>query len=228
MSFNPPIIMMGLGFLLFIISVISVLLTYRKFQLAAKIIIITITTYWIISSIYFSYLFTFQGRIVDAETKEPLEGTVVVATWHESTATITGGSTRFKDVRETLTDKNGKWRIRGSKGDRFVAQIFAMIPGIYYTKSPEFIIFKSGYCTWPEGFSIEACKGTIKPNGNDNIWEGDTVELPKLTKKEDRLKAQRVRPSLMDGDRDKLNQIKEFIRLKNEEREYLGLQKVDF
>lgn len=171
---------------------------------------------------------TFHGKVIDADTKEPIEGAVVVASWNESTATIAGGSSRFKDVKETLTNKNGEWKIRGPKGDSFIAQVFAMIPGIYYTKAPEFIIFKPGYCSWPEGFSIKPCKENIKPNGNDKIAEGDIVELSSLLRKEDRLRAQQISISLMDGDRDTLNKIKEFIRLKNEERKYLGLKEVDF
>ena len=176
-----------------------------------------------------SYAATFKGRVIDADTKEPIEGAVVVASWHESTATIAGGSSRFKDVKETLTNKNGEWRIRGPKGDRFIAQVFAMIPGIYYTEAPEFIIFKPGYCSYRAGFGIKACKEKMKVynfTNSDNI--GEVVELPKLTRREDRLRAVGISPSLMNGDEEMLKKIKEFIRLKNEERNYLGLEKVDF
>src|SRR5512139_120753 len=59
---------------------------------------------------------TFRGRVIDYDTKEPIEGAVVVASWLEARQTISGDSTRLKDVKETLTDKNGEWSISGEEG----------------------------------------------------------------------------------------------------------------
>lgn len=171
---------------------------------------------------------TFAGIVVDADTKEPIEGAVVVASWLEETATATGPSSRFKDVKEVLTDKDGKWTIQGPKGRRggHITAIFTFLTGTYYTKPPEFIVFKPSYCSWPNGFGIDTCKGKIRPSGNDKIAEGETIEVPKLTNREDRLMSQRIWPSLMDseGDKETLKRISNFIRLLNEEHRYLGLQ----
>ena len=178
--------------------------------------------------LFFAFMFfsstacatTFKGKVIDADTKEPVEGAVVVASWSESTATITGGSQRSKDVKETLTDKNGEWKIKGPKGDRFIAQVFAMIPGIYYTEAPEFIVFKPGYCSYRAGFGIKACKENMKVynfTNSDNI--GEVIELPKLIKREDRLRAL---PGPIAGE-NSLKKQKEFIRLINEESKYLGI-----
>ncbi len=189
--------MLGLGFLLFIISVLSVLLTYRKLQLAAKIIIITVTIYWIISSIYFTYLYTFQGKIIDAETKEPLEGAVVLASFSEETNLILSTHYECTDVKEVLTDSNGEWKIKGSKGELFIPQLLAMIPHIYYTESPEFIVFKPGYCSYPGGYGINECKiklKTYKTTSSNNI--GEIVELPKL-KDRSREKLMRNNPFIL-------------------------------
>jgi len=168
---------------------------------------------------------TFKGRVIDADTKEPIEGAVVVASWDESTATVAGGSSRLKDVKETLTDRNGQWKIRGPKGDSFIARIFAMIPGIYYTEAPEFIVFKPGYCSYPAGFGIKACKDRMKVynfTNSDNI--GETVELPKLTEREDRLKNL---PGPVSGEGADKKQ-KKFIELINEEHGNLGLKKIHY
>jgi hypothetical protein len=129
---------------------------------------------------------TFRGKVVDADTKQPIEGAVVVASWNEERATPAGPTSRLKDVKEALTDKNGMWIIDGPKGGNVgdIKAIFSFITGTYFTNSPEFIIFKPGYCSWPVGFGIDTCKGKIQPAGSDKVAEGITVELPRLTNRE--------------------------------------------
>ncbi len=166
----------------------------------------------------------FEGKVVDAETKEPIEGAVVVAVWHEETATIAGPSSRFKDVKETLTNKNGQWVMRGPKGIEagYIITIFSFLTGVHFTESPEFIIFKPGYCSWPQGFSIEACKSKLEPAGNGEIIEGKTIELPKLTNKEDRRIASSIWPSLAGGDLETAKKLKNFVKLLDQEEKSLG------
>lgn len=168
-----------------------------------------------------AYTATFKGRVIDADMKEPIEGAVVLAHWDEGKATIAGESTRFKDVKETLTDKNGEWVIEGPRGRRGgnIMAIFTFLTGIYYTQTPEFIIFKPGYCSWPKGFGIDACRGKIKIEGDAKSAEGEVAELSKLTDREDRLRAM---PGIIAG-RNSLEKQKEFIRLINEEGRNLGL-----
>jgi hypothetical protein len=168
---------------------------------------------------------TFRGKVIDADTKEPIEGAVVVASWTEETTTPTATHSRLKDVREVLTDKNGEWSISGPKG-----RANELIPGlslfIPYTKEPQFTIFKPGYCPWPLGFYIDACKEKIKPEGNGRVREGATIELPKLTKTQDRWRAEGVGSDFMTemlGDKQKARKMKNFLRLLNEERRFLGL-----
>ena len=164
---------------------------------------------------------TFKGRVIDTDTKEPIEGAVVVAKWLKERATVAGPSSELKDVKEALTDKNGEWVIKGPKGRSGggITAIFTFLTGIYYTKAPEFIIFKPGYCSWPAGFGIDACKGKIKPAGNDRVADGETVELPRVTNREDRLRAL-PGPVRAEGASEKQ---KEFIKVINEERRFLGL-----
>ena len=165
---------------------------------------------------------TFKGRAIDADTREPIEGAVVVASWHEETATISGPSSRLKDVKETLTDKNGEWVIKGPRGREGgnITAIFTFLTGTYYTRPPEFIIFKPGYCSWPAGFLIDACKGKIKPEGNDKVAEGKTVELSKLINREDRLRAL---PEVIGDGIPFFKKQKAFMRFINEERRNIGL-----
>jgi hypothetical protein len=169
---------------------------------------------------------TFKGKVIDADTREPIEGAVVVAVWHEATATISGESTRVKDVEECLTNKNGEWSIEGPTGKwgGSITAIYTFITGSYYTRPPQFIVFKPGYCSWPAGFGIDSCKGKLKPTGNDKLTDGETVELSTLTKREDRLRAQGIGP-IYDGP-SILKKQQEFIRLLNAERRDLGLSEI--
>jgi len=85
-----------------------------------------------------AYAATFKGKVIDADTREPIEGVVIVAVWHEATATISGESTRLKDVKETLTDKNGEWTLEGPTGKwgGSVSAIYTFLTGSYYTRPP--------------------------------------------------------------------------------------------
>lgn len=149
-----------------------------------------ITLYLLLMFIFFCttvYGETFRGKVIDANTKEPIEGAVVVASWNEERATPAGPTTRLKDIKETLTNKNGEWVIEGPKGrdGGHITAIFTFLTGIYYTLPPEFIVFKPGYCSYPAGFGIDACRGKMKTYNftvSENI--GEIVELPKLTNRD--------------------------------------------
>lgn len=190
-----------------------------------RIVLLLILTVW--GSIYsLAYAATFKGKVIDADTREAIGGAVVVAVWHEATSTISGASTRLKDVKETLTNKDGEWRIEGSAGRSggAITAIYTFFTGSYYTRPPEFIVFKPSYCSWPAGFGIDSCKGKLKPSGNDKLANGETVELSTLTNREDRLRAQGIGP-VYDGP-SILNKQQEFIRLLNAERRNLGLSEI--
>jgi hypothetical protein len=175
---------------------------------------------------------TYQGRVIDAETKEPIEGAVVVAEWWEEKGAFFGSLERLRDVKETLTDRDGKWSITGPESDKkkMVRGMLSVIAIVWAIRDPGFIIFKPGYCSWPNGFSIDACKDKIRPERTDEIMEGKTVEfgLPKLTNREDRLRSQRISPlyPTSDGQTKEKQFLKkqlELLRLLNEERRNLGL-----
>jgi hypothetical protein len=174
---------------------------------------------------------TYQGKVIDAETKEPIEGAVVVARWWEEKGAFLGSVERLRDVKETLTDRDGKWSITGPESDKrkIVRGMLSIIAIVWAIRDPGFIIFKPGYCSWPIGFSIDACKDKIGPERTDQIMEGKTVEFefPRLTNREDRLK---VLPETISSSSEGPREYKkiqkkqmEFLRLINEERRNLGL-----
>jgi hypothetical protein len=55
----------------------------------------------------------YSGRIIDAQTNQPLEGVVVDATWNRVYPNVAGSSSAYYDTRETVTDKNGVFSIPG-------------------------------------------------------------------------------------------------------------------
>lgn len=172
---------------------------------------------------------TYHGRVIDADTKLPIVGAVVVASWLEERGTAAGGTSRLNDVKETLTDNKGDWSIKGPKGTSSeclttVYTIFTFFTGAYYTETPGFVVFKPGYCSFPHGFEIEACKDKMKTYSfGKSEYLGEIVELPKLTGREDRRKNSNI--SLPDN-KNMQKKVINLIRLLDEEDEYLypGLQ----
>ncbi len=81
-----------------------------------------------------SYEGEHKGRVVDAETGEPLVGVVVLGIWQTETPTPGGAVHHFHDARETLTDKNGEFSLHGV-GIRLLSNLLPM----------DVLLLKTGY-----------------------------------------------------------------------------------
>jgi hypothetical protein len=82
----------------------------------------------------------FSGKVIDADTNMPIEGVVVVAEWIPYHVGLgDGGHKSVMEVRETLTDKEGKYTILGW-GPR-------LRPSFTYldNQDPALFLFKKGY-----------------------------------------------------------------------------------
>ncbi len=89
---------------------------------------------------------THHGKVVDAETLEPIQGAVVVTIWRKTRIVfLIASTTDFKDAKEALTDKNGEWAITGPEGDENKAAWLLRFIGVYATTKPQIIIYKPGY-----------------------------------------------------------------------------------
>jgi hypothetical protein len=126
----------------------------------------------------------YRGRVVDADTQQPLEGVVVLGTWSELHPNLAGGSHTFYDARETVTDRNGDFSIPG-QGLLFFSNIEPM----------SVMIFKSGYScidsvAWPSLTLSSYYRDRIK-------WEGDKAIFPlkRLTLEERKRQGSPSRPS---------------------------------
>lgn len=82
----------------------------------------------------------FKGKVIDAETKEPIEGAVVVVTYTKETMGIPHKYSSIIDVRETLTDKNGEF---------YIPSYTTLIQPLSFEEWTRFIILKPGYGSFP-------------------------------------------------------------------------------
>jgi hypothetical protein len=148
-----------------------------------------------------------KGKVIDAETKQPIEGAAVVAVWEREYAGPAGTVSHFFDARETLTDKDGNFEIPSLS-----ALSIPLIRNIY---GPRVTIFKPGYGSFP-WHQISPQKDLL------TVFEGkgSVVELPKLTDSNERVKSLDSAESTIDDI--PLGKIEKFIILIDEENKNLG------
>jgi hypothetical protein len=166
----------------------------------------------------------YKGKIIDAETKEPIEGVVVSFYYMTNTYDIGGGGTRVIHTKEALTDKNGEF---------VIPPYTTPISPFTTSDAAECIIYKPGYASYPNGvhfcgygpeiyFSNEKaglqaeCKnfGNFKPY----TYTFGILELPRLNTREERLRAMRIEPSNCDS-----KDLPYLYQLINEERKGFGM-----
>ncbi len=112
----------------------------------------------------------YKGKVIDAETGEPIEGAAVLGVWYTEAATAGGTVSTFYEARETLSDRNGEFTIPGI-GVRLMSNITPLYANI----------FKAGYEYLKR---VEWDTSRKEPPLNPaSRWEGDKaiVPLKKLT-----------------------------------------------
>lgn len=136
----------------------------------------------------------FKGIIIDIETKEPIEGAVVVVIYYKSLMISgpAGGHRSMLDIRETLTDKNGEF---------YIPSYTAIIQPLSEEDKANFIIYKPGYANIGEinlegtfsGQETRDYEGAMSWNKELKFKysAAGVVELPKLTTREEMDKARR-------------------------------------
>ena len=151
----------------------------------------------------------YEGKVIDADTGQPIEGVVVLATWSRVTVTPGGGVSSYYDAMETVTDNNGEFKIKGL-GLLVLSNI----------EPPYMTVFKAGYLYdnlfWIPGESSLYSK--IK-------WDGKRAIIPlkKLTMEERR---KQLGPSEPPDEAPK-EKIKLILREINKDRKEQGLGPID-
>ncbi len=160
----------------------------------------------------------YHGTVIDADTKEPIQGAVVVAVYSAGCLRPVEGYSKTLGARETLTDVNGA----------FHTPLFLTASSPHCFRSfTDFIVFKAGYgySPIPYLFSFPGSIPLDRPYDyydfysltdiEDLFRKGVVVELPGLKTAEER------RGAVPDIDRDFEMDVPELVKATEAETEYL-------
>ena len=109
----------------------------------------------------------YEGRVIDAETGEPIERVIVLGTWCKEHITPGGAVSEYYDARETVTNRNGEFSVPG-QGILIASNVTPL----------NVLIFKAGYeylqTTWL-GLKVD---GILRQRVK---WEGNKAIIPLKT-----------------------------------------------
>jgi len=150
-------------------------------------------------------LSSFKGRVIDADTKEPVAGAAVLAVYYGGYNTVAGSVSYAVDAQEKLTDENGEFTI---------PEVEYWSEKVTGRPRANLTIFKPEYGVFP-GHKNSNAVGVNKswPPREKYI----VYELPKLKTMEERRKEHLKTYSEIPYEKKK-----DYIRLYNEERINLG------
>src|SRR5215831_16058944 len=156
----------------------------------------------------------YRGKVVDAQTKEPIADAVVLIYWNrEAPGLGHGPSEAFLDADEALANERGEFTV-GANPPR------TWVPGTWVSR-PHLTIFSPGYGYFPMHVSTDV---PVRSSGDDELFKDMerrlvVFELPRLASREERLRAlATVNPLVVPRSR-----MPEFIKLLNLERQNLNL-----
>ena len=91
----------------------------------------------------------YLGRVVDAETKEPIEGAAVVAVWTKNVFAWVQSNQWFEYAHEEVTDEHGEFEVSGLPWHRHI-RLFLNPFEWMEASEPDFYILKPGYGWYPQ------------------------------------------------------------------------------
>jgi hypothetical protein len=161
-----------------------------------------------------------KAQVVDAETRQPLPGVVVVVVWKKYLAFEgTAGVFEYVDSIEEVTGGDGRF---------VIAERFFSNPDRLIMKQPDFYLFKSGYGQWrfegEEGWSkldTAERKKRYEEAGRQFESKGAVIEMPPLKTRDERLKFYQSPwrlPGIVPPEK-----IKRWTDAQQAEQKYLGL-----
>ena len=127
-----------------------------------------------------------QAQVVSADSKQPLEGVVVLAWWTRNVRSFGGPSEDYRDSQEVLTDKDGRFTIESR-------WFFSLNPLVFF-RGPFVAMFKSGYgdYEWPGYAGSETWpnekRKALQTEAQLLQLDGIVLEMPVLPNTEQRAK----------------------------------------
>ena len=121
----------------------------------------------------------YHGKVIDAETLQPIKGAVVLGVWSKGYPGAGGIAHEYYDARETLTNENGDFTIKGM-GPRAMTHLEKM----------DIVIFKVGYeevglTSWDSLKTAIYYRDRVKWEGNKAIIPLDKLSLEQRRKRFD-------------------------------------------
>jgi hypothetical protein len=114
------------------------------------------------SAAIFRYDGPYEGKVIDADTGEPIQGAIVLGVWYRIHPNVAGWNSELYDSVEKITDKDGNFSIKGL-GPLLMSNIDPM----------DIVIFKAGYehlsSSWKSLKIDYLLKKRIKWKGNKAI-----------------------------------------------------------
>src|SRR5262249_54634050 len=120
-----------------------------------------------------------QAQVVSADTKQPLEGVVVLAWWTRHVRSFGGTSEEYRASQEVLTDKDGRFTIE-------LRWFFSLNPLVFF-RGPFVAMFKSGYgdYEWPGYQGSETWpkekREALRTEAQLLQLDGIVLEMPRLS-----------------------------------------------
>lgn len=156
-----------------------------------------------------------RGQVVDADTKQPLEGVVVVAAWYLRYASWGGAAGGgYHDSEEVVTGLDGRFVIQ--------ARSTATLNPLSVIQGPEWFMFKPGYGHWRVEGIDPAWSWWQRQDRIDEAWKDSTgkgilLEMPRFKTLEERKAYIPGPPSEVPWKR-----TPRFIEMINRERAFFG------
>ena len=112
----------------------------------------------------------YSGKVIDAETKEPIEGAAVLVAFYTRGVSLFNANSYYADAVETITDKNGEFFVPEHR-------VYAFRGSETWNYHGSISIFKPGFGCFP--YNKRTFPIFIP---NDSIPENNyvTINLPKL------------------------------------------------
>lgn len=172
-----------------------------------KILLVAIAVILFIIFWPWAFLAPYKGKVIDTDTKKPIEGAAVLVVYFNFYPTVAGSISSAGDAQEILTDENGEFKIPWK---------VILYGDTKFVPDGEVIIFKPGYGVLPSHKRSTAV-------GENKSWPPAfkyvVYEIPKLKTIKERKRNARMR----SYDDISYEKRKLYIKIINEERRSIGL-----